>query len=103
MQLSEQQLTIIRDFCRRRPVVRAYVFGSFARGDAHEQSDVDLLLELDYSQLDALDFLAWPQLLRRRLKKKVDIVSGLKPTGIASTRFYERVMADRQQVYEAKA
>ena len=85
------------------PVVRAYVFGSYARGEANEQSDVDLLLELDYDRLDALDFLGWRFSLSRRLKKKVDIVSGLKPKGLVSDRFYHRVMAERQQVYEAAA
>lgn len=101
MQLSEQQSDTIRKFCRQRPVVRAYVFGSYARGEATEQSDVDLLLELDYERLDGLDYLGWRQQLRRRLHKKVDIVSDLKPRGFASAKFYERVMADRQPIYEA--
>ncbi len=103
MQLTEQQLQTIRQFCRKRPVVRAYVFGSYARGEATEQSDVDLLLELDYDRLDALDFLVWPRKLGRQLKKKVDIVSGLKPRGVGSSRLYERIMADRRQVYETAA
>lgn len=103
MQLTEQQLETICNFCRKRPVVRAYVFGSYARGEADAQSDVDLLLELDYERLDALDYLVWSQSLSRQLKKKVDIVSGLKPRGFASAKFYKRVMADRRQVYEAKA
>jgi len=101
MQLTEQQLEIICRFCQQRPVVRAYVFGSYARGEADKASDVDLLLELDYERLDALDSLAWPVKLRRQLKVKVDIVSGIKPRGYASAKFYERVMRDRQLVYEA--
>lgn len=101
MQLSEQQLETIRNFCRQRAVVKAYVFGSYARGEANDNSDVDLLLELDYNRLDGLDYLGWRQQLRRRLKKKVDIVSDLKPRGYASAKLYERILADRQQVYEA--
>lgn len=101
MYLTEREIDTIRQFFRTKPVLKAYLFGSYARGEADEQSDVDLLVELDYDRLDSLDFLIWPQSLRRRLKKKVDIVSGLRPTGVASTKLYERVMADRQQVYEA--
>jgi len=101
MQLTEHQLYTIHQFCRKRPVVRAYVFGSYARGEANEESDVDLLLELDYDRLDGLDYLGWRQQLRRRLRKKVDIVSDLKPRGFASAKFYERVMADRRPIYEA--
>ena len=103
MYLTEQELATIRQFFSTKPVLRAYLFGSYARGEADERSDVDLLVELDYNRLDAFDFLVWPQSLRRRLKKKVDIVSGLKPRGVASRKFYERVMTDRRQVYEAQA
>ena len=50
MKLTEQQKEIIRRFFVGKPVFRAYVFGSYARGDARENSDVDLLIEWDYSQ-----------------------------------------------------
>ena len=103
MHLTERELDTIRAFFRTKPVLRAWLFGSYARGEADAKSDVDLLLELDYDRLDALEFLLWPQKLGRKLKKKVDVVSGLKPRGIGSRRFYERVMADRRQVYETAA
>ena len=100
MHLTEQELETIRAYFRTKPVLKAWLFGSYARGEADATSDVDLLVELDYSQLNALEYLGWPQQLRRKLKKKVDLVSGIKPRGYASTRFYERVMTDRKQVYE---
>ena len=103
MSLTEQELETIRAYFRTKPVLKAWLFGSYARGEADETSDVDLLVELDYPQLDALEYLGWSQQLRRKLKKKVDMVSGIKSRGYASTRFYERVMTDRKQVYEHEA
>ena len=103
MLLTENELSIIRAYFRTKPVLKAWLFGSYARGEADETSDIDLLVELDYDRLDALEFLIWPQQLRRKLRKKVDLVSGLKPRGYAATRFYERVMTDRKQVYEHEA
>ena len=103
MSLTEQELETIRTYFRTKPVLKAWLFGSYARGEADATSDVDLLVELDYDRLDALEFLGWPQQLRRKLQKKVDLVSGLKPRGYASTRFFERVMTDRKQVYEHEA
>ncbi len=41
MKLSEQQRQIISNFFADNPVLRAYVFGSCARGDADGKSDID--------------------------------------------------------------
>lgn len=50
------------------------VFGSFARGEAHEGSDLDLLVEMasDRSLLDRIGFL---QDLEDLLSRKVDVVN----------------------------
>ena len=56
----------IAPVCKKYPIRRAYLFGSYARGNATEKSDVDLRIEGDiksffmlggiYSELsDALD------------------------------------------------
>jgi predicted nucleotidyltransferase len=37
-------------------VIDAYLFGSYSRGDADENSDIDILVELDYSKLIGLEF-----------------------------------------------
>ncbi|MEZ0539722.1 nucleotidyltransferase domain-containing protein [Fibrella arboris] len=39
---------MLRQFFTGQPVRRAYVFGSVARGEATELSDVDVLIELDH-------------------------------------------------------
>jgi len=51
------------------------VFGSAARGDAAESSDIDLLVELD-SDRSLLDHVALVQDLQDLLGRPVDVVTG---------------------------
>jgi len=67
----------ISDCLRNKPVKRAYLFGSAAREEENEQSDIDILVELDYSQPIGLGFVRMKLELEDLLKKKVDIVSDL--------------------------
>jgi len=57
------------------PVLRAYLFGSYARGQADEKSDLDILLDLDYSQRIGLRFIQMKIDLENLLGLKVDLVS----------------------------
>ena len=58
-------------------VSRASLFGSVVRGDIHEKSDVDILVELP-KKLRGLDFVGMKmdlqEELEKKLKKKVDLV-----------------------------
>ena len=45
-------------FFQNQPVKRAYLFGSAARGEQTPESDIDILVELDYEQGDYFRFLA---------------------------------------------
>ena len=65
----------IHDYFKDKPVNKVYLFGSYARGDADEESDVDLLVELDYSKHIGLSFYGWKDELKSYLNKKVDVVS----------------------------
>ena len=48
--MSEQTLTtIIADYFETQPVLKAWLFGSYARGEETPESDVDLLVEFDHS------------------------------------------------------
>jgi predicted nucleotidyltransferase len=75
MKLSENQIMIISDFFSKQPVLKAYLFGSYGRGDGNENSDIDLLVELDYSQPIGLEFIQMQLDLQNLLSKKVDLVS----------------------------
>lgn len=58
-------------------MIRAYLFGSVARGEADEQSDIDVLVELDYDNGGA-SWDNWCDMqddLQALFQKKVDLVS----------------------------
>lgn len=63
---------------RRMGVVRIGVFGSRARGDAHADSDVDLLVELQPGR-DLVDLVMVKQHLEETLGLQVDVTT---PSGL---------------------
>jgi len=75
MNLTEQEIQLIREYFKKQPVLKAYVFGSYARGEADAESDIDLLVDLDYSQSIGLRFFGMPDELEGILHRKVDVVS----------------------------
>ena len=75
MQLSTKDLNIIKTYFTNQPVIKAYLFGSYSRGEAIEDSDIDILVELDYSQQISWSYFSMKDDLEDQLKKKVDIVS----------------------------
>jgi predicted nucleotidyltransferase len=75
MKLSAQHIKTIRDFFSGLPVKKAYLFGSYSRNDADENSDVDILVELDHTTPIGMKFFTYGDELQNLLKKKVDIVS----------------------------
>jgi predicted nucleotidyltransferase len=64
----------------RYPIHRLALFGSWARGDAREDSDVDVLVEVDPSI--GLRFVDLGEELERALGRRVDLVSrrAIKPS-----------------------
>ncbi|MDZ4847253.1 MAG: nucleotidyltransferase domain-containing protein [Chitinophagales bacterium] len=96
MKLTEQQQQIIRSFFAEQPVLRAYVFGSYARGDADASSDIDLLIDWDYSQPIGWGYVrAWRE-LKEKLNKQVDFVSvkWIDPS------IEQKINREKQLVYE---
>jgi len=75
MILEPKYRKVISDYFQDKPVLKAYLFGSYVRGEANEQSDVDILIELDYSQSIGLAFVEMQLDLQNILSRKVDLVS----------------------------
>ncbi len=75
MFMDTNTIEIIRDYFRKSPVLKAYLFGSYARGEADVQSDIDILVDLDYSEQIGLRFVQMQIDLERLLKMKVDLIS----------------------------
>lgn len=60
---------------KRHAVKHASIFGSFARGDAKANSDVDLLIEYATEDKSLFDLVNLKFELEEMLKRKVDIVT----------------------------
>ena len=75
MKLEVSQIETIKNYLKTRPVLRAYLFGSYVRDEADDQSDIDILVDLDYSQQIGLQFIQMKIDLEKLLNTKVDLVS----------------------------
>lgn len=75
MNLDNSKLETIKEYFKTRPVLKAYLFGSYVRGQADYQSDIDILVDLDYTQRIGLGFVQMQIDLEKILKTKVDLVS----------------------------
>ncbi len=66
---------IIADYFKTQPVIKASLFGSFARGEETSESDVDILVEFDHERPIGLLLYArmWRE-LEERVGRKVDLV-----------------------------
>ncbi len=73
--MSNEYSEKIANFLKNKPVKKAFLFGSAARDEDDEQSDVDILVELDYSQPIGLAFIKMKLDLEDLLKRKVDILT----------------------------
>ena len=72
---TEHIKQVISEFFSKKPIKKVWLFGSYARGDADDNSDVDVLVEIDYNALIGLDYFGWNDELADKLHKKIDIVS----------------------------
>ena len=75
--LSKTNLSKIADFFADKPVKRTYLFGSFVRSQEKADSDIDLMIEIDYKncKVSLLDFIGWKMELENIMHKEVDLVS----------------------------
>ena len=98
MKMSEENINIIQKYFIDKPVFKAFVFGSFARGDADSNSDYDILVDLDYSKKIGLEFIQMQIDLVDLLKTNVDLVS----TRALSKYIRPFVDNDKILIYERK-
>jgi predicted nucleotidyltransferase len=73
--ISDQQLSCIKKYFNSQPVLKAYLFGSYARNEQNEKSDIDILVDLDYSKHIGFGFVTMKLDLEEMLHQKVDLVS----------------------------
>ena len=71
MNLDNHKIESIKDYFTTRPVLKAYLFGSYLHGNANKESDIDILVDLDYSQKIGLQFIQMKMDLEKLLEKKL--------------------------------
>jgi predicted nucleotidyltransferase len=91
MSFDKHKLELLKTYFKTRPVLKAYLFGSYARDEEDSQSDIDILVDLDYSQKIGLGFVQMQLDLEKLLNIKVDLVSS---NGLSK---YIKPMVDREK------
>ena len=90
--LSEKEKII--EICKRNDISYCALFGSFARGEATEKSDIDLLVR--FSKPIGWKFYGIAEDLQDVLGKKVDLAT----ENMLSKYIRESVMSDLKVIYE---
>ena len=65
----------VADYFKNQPVLKAWLFGSFSRGEETADSDVDIIVLLDKSSPIGLKFFGMWSELEELLGRRVDLVS----------------------------
>lgn len=86
---------IVSELAQKYGAQRIYLFGSYARGDVGEQSDIDL--RIDKGSIRGMALAALLVDLEDALKIPVDLI----PTGSLDTRFLSSIKDEEVLLYEA--
>lgn len=95
--MSENMIETIREYFATQPIEKAWLFGSYARGEEHEDSDVDLLVTLDKeAKVGLFQYVHIMNELKKKLNKEVDMVvdGTLLPFAVESAN------RDKKLIYE---
>jgi predicted nucleotidyltransferase len=84
------------EICRQNDVRKVGVFGSMARGEANEQSDIDLIVEFS-KRKSLLALVALERKISAALGRKVDLLT----EAAISPYLRDRILRELQIIYEA--
>ena len=96
---TAQMTQQIAEYFKTQPVLKAWLFGSFARGEETPESDVDILIVLDHSKPVGLQFFGMYEDLKELLGRPVDLVVDRSLAPFAR----ESVERDKKLIYERAA
>jgi predicted nucleotidyltransferase len=92
-------IQLIADYFKTQPVLKAWIFGSFSRGEQTADSDIDILVVLDESQHVGMKFFGMYEDLKALLGRNVDLVTDRSLASFAR----ESVDRDKILIYERTA
>ena len=96
--MSTKTLTqILADYFKTQPVLKAWLFGSYARGEETPESDVDILVEFDHSS--PIGLFAYARMWRE-LQERLDCDVDLVEDGTLLPFAVESANRDKKLVYE---
>lgn len=98
---TERMTKVIADYFKKQPVLKAWIFGSFARGEETPMSDIDILIVPDRSGKPFTLFTMGGMYmeLKELLGREVDLVEegSLRPYAVSN------VNRDKKLIYERKS
>ena len=96
--MSTQEISkTIADYFATQPVTKAWLFGSFARGEETPLSDVDILVEFDHGRpIGLLRYAGMWREIEDLIGRKVDLVENGTLMPFAA----ESANRDKQLIYE---
>jgi uncharacterized protein len=94
MNLASAEKEKIIEICKRNDISYCALFGSFARGEANENSDIDLLVR--FSKPKGWDWINAALEIEDALGKKVDLVT---ENGL-NKHIKDNVLKDLQVIYD---
>jgi len=98
MLTTEPIQKVVADYFKDKPVKKVYLFGSYARGEANEGSDVDLLMDIfDVAPVTYFTLGGYLADMEEALKHKVDIV----PDDLVYPIIKEQIDKDKVLLFEA--
>lgn len=90
----------IRQYLSTQPVKKAWLFGSFSRGEETDDSDVDILVEFDRTgqPVTLLTYARIWRELKEKIGREVDLVEEgtLKPFAAESANHDKRLIYERK-------
>lgn len=96
----KNMIPIIRQYFTTQPIERAYLFGSCSRGEETQDSDVDILVDLDKSaHIGLFGYVAIKLELEDMLNREVDLVESDNLLPFAQ----ESANRDKLLIYERTA
>lgn len=98
----ENNLEAIRTLCKKYEVQSLYLFGSAARNDFSDQSDIDFLLNYKKNKdglgVEGFDYFDLLYSLEDLIGKKIDLVV---EDSIKNYIFRQNIESDKLKIYEA--
>ena len=98
--MQQSVVNKLKEFFTLQPIEKAWLFGSFSRGEERTDSDIDILVRFDdHAQITLFKYVGLVNSLQKILHRKVDLVEK------GQLKEFAKDSADREKklIYEREA